>query len=916
MFGGGKGGGNPLSQVTPTLHSLRVQTSAYGQVLPVVVGTARIPGKLLDDVDFTPIAHTSVQNVGGKGGGGGQKQQTTTTYTYTAAVVIGLCVGRVGAEKVRGIGQIWDSKGKYSVTSDAETFVLSPSHDHVPAQASTFHDDRGAAVRTTTNVWVADWDEGSRLPDNGGMPGGSGHYDPQTTETPLVFVAGAPGPGQYSLSGTTYIFNAAEEGKTITIHYTHAPAASDGTTGAPTGILNFTVFNGDFGQSAWSYMVSKHPDRALGYSGTAYVANEAADLGTGGNLENYGFEVYGLYSAFGAGILDASVDNCIRVHLALNGWDTSKTGDLTDTLAYTASAGIFFSPVIDAQRADAQLLQDIVDAANLGPVWSEGVLKFIPYGDRAIAGNGHAYTPNLTPVYDLDDDDFIAEGDEPAVTIETEDPETTANQVKVQFRNRKIEYNNDVAPDQDAALVFRFGAVPEQQVRNYPFICDPDVAGKVANHRRLRIAQIDPLKIHFRLGWQYERLEPMDLVTLTVKEQGWIKKPVRLVEGDEDPSTGVTSWTAEDFPWGTAHATLYPKEAAAGSGPDTAKDPGSVEAPVIFEPPDKIKDAADYDLWIGVTGQSADWGGATIWSSKDGATFKQPFPGCRVAGKARMGTIQTLLPVGIDHDVTNTIDVDLAISAGELLSGTNDDRDTFRTLCYIEGAGGQYELISYKTATLVSGNRYHLTDLRRGVYGTPILSHAIGKKFLRLDDAVLKLSFGSQDVGATAHLKFTSFNTFGAREQSLADVTDYTHALGGIFNNSGQIVSNNAKVDSIGTGGPPFTAATVRVYLRTGVSTDAWIFTRADETVINVAAQSFPGLALSTAYFAMYNPLSAEIYLLTTYRDMIAATALGHIHIGDTVTPDASGAGGQDGGGGGSDGGGGEPGPGLIGNAY
>jgi hypothetical protein len=408
----------------------------------------------------------------------------------------------------------------------------------------------------------------------------------------------------------------------------------------------------------------------------------------------------------------------------------------------------------------------------------------------------------------------------------------------------------------------------------------------------------------------------MDLVTVTVKEQGWVKKPVRLVEGDEDPSTGYTAWTCEDFPWGTAHATLYPKEARPAARPDTAKDPGNVEAPIFFEPPDKLKDRADYDLWVGVTGQGADWGGASVWASQDGSTFKQPFPGCRVAGRARMGTLQASLPSGSDHDVTNTVDVDLAISQGELLSGSDDDRDNFRTLCYVEGTGGEYELVSYKTSTLVSGNRYHLTDLRRGVYGTPILSHSSGAKFLRLDDAVLKLSFGSLDVGKTAHFKFTSFNTFGAREQSLADVTDYTHDLTGKFNNSWQIVGNNAIVTSVGTGGPPFTAATVQVYKRgTSPGTDFNI-DKADGTNRTITAEDFPGSSLSTAYFALLNPVNDSIYLVGSYREMIAATDLGHTFLGATVTPDASGAGGSSGGGGGSDGGGGGTDPSLIYNNY
>jgi hypothetical protein len=108
------------------------------------------PGSCWTTRDFTAIAHTSVQNVGGKGFGSGQKQQQTTTYTYTAAVMLGLCMGKLGPELVKGVGQIWDSKGKYSINANSESFTLggTPYH-YTPTNAATFHDDRGAAVSTS-----------------------------------------------------------------------------------------------------------------------------------------------------------------------------------------------------------------------------------------------------------------------------------------------------------------------------------------------------------------------------------------------------------------------------------------------------------------------------------------------------------------------------------------------------------------------------------------------------------------------------------------------------------------------------------------------------------------------------------------------------------------------------------------------
>jgi uncharacterized membrane protein YgcG len=328
--------------------------------------------------------------------------------------------------------------------------------------------------------------------------------------------------------------------------------------------------------------------------------------------------------------------------------------------------------------------------------------------------------------------------------------------------------------------------------------------------------------------------------------------------------------------------------------------------PIIFEANDRLSFSGGYELWMGICGSDPNWGGATIWGSDTGVSYK--LAGYQ-SGKSRMGVLMADLPNVADPDVTSTLDVDLAMSGGELLSGTDADRDNYRTLCWVEGAAGEFELISYKTATLVSGNRYTLTSLRRGVFGTPISLHATGKKFLRLDAAVAIVTFEPQDVGKTAHFKFASFNLYGARGQSIANLADYTYDIKGHFHNVTQFVSNDATVDAIGTGGPPFTAATVRVYGKlAGVPTVGQLISlkKSDGTIRTHAAATFAGKALSTTYWAMLNPLTDTIYLLTLYSDVLNAMGWGHISLGDPVTtPDAGGAGGTSGGGGGGFGGGG-----------
>ena len=50
----------------------------------------------------------------------------------------------------------------------------------------------------------------------------------------------------------------------------------------PNEKIELTLFNGKQGQAPWPYMVSKHPDKALPYSGLAYMAG-VVDLGSRGS---------------------------------------------------------------------------------------------------------------------------------------------------------------------------------------------------------------------------------------------------------------------------------------------------------------------------------------------------------------------------------------------------------------------------------------------------------------------------------------------------------------------------------------------------------------------------------------------------------------------------------------------------------
>ena len=225
-------------------------------------------------------------------------------------------------------------------------------------------------------------------------------------------------------------------------------------------------------------------------------------------------------------------------------------------------------------------------------------------------------------------------------------------------------------------------------------------------------------------------------------------------------------------PIGAGTALAYPKQASAGAPLDPLVAPGNTNPPIVFEPPAALTGGAA-EVWVITTG-GPDWGGAQLWISTDGNTYA--FAGNIYRG-GRQGVLTAALPSAADPDTTDTLALDLTMSQGQLLSGTQADADNFVTLSFCDG-----ELLAFETATLTAAYKYNLTYLRRGVYGTPVGAHSAGANFARFgpnDPSLFKYAYPQSFVGQTIHLKLPAFNIFGQALQSLSGLTADTYTLTG-----------------------------------------------------------------------------------------------------------------------------------------
>ena len=502
----------------------------------------------------------------------------------------------------------------------------------------------------------------------------------------------------------------------------------------------------------------------LGYDTTAYLNASNYQLNSQGGLQNHSVEVDFALSA-GNGLVDANPGDIIPDFLAncVPQWLPSTIGDLSGYRTYCLAAGLLLSPLLDTQSQASSFVDEVMNETN-SQCWirGDGTLQVRPLADAAIAGNGVTYTPDLTPIYDLDENDFIVDnpGDDP-IRIDTEKLDDLYNVVQVQFKNRQHQYNDETVTANDQASVDEFGQ-RKRDPDSFPNIKDPTVARLVAQLWLQRYANYArPFTFMLPFG-VFDRLEEMDLVTVSNEAMGLERVLVRIQEIDEDEDSGKLTIKALEVLVGTANAPVYESQSAGGTITDFESDPGDVATPVLFLLPTTITNG-QLVAAAAVGSTNPNWGGAQVWVSLTDDSYKLVGT---ISGGARYGVTTADLPIG-----GTTVPVDLSISGGQLSPGSATDAASFVTLCWLGG-----ELIAYQDATLSGPNTYALGELQRGGYQTPVIDHPIGTSFVRMDNSVFQYPFQSAQIGQTLHIKFLSFNIFEKQLQPLESVEEYTLA--------------------------------------------------------------------------------------------------------------------------------------------
>ena len=513
----------------------------------------------------------------------------------------------------------------------------------------------------------------------------------------------------------------------------------------PNGDIGLTLFDGKADQKPWAYVAGKHPDKALSYPGLAYMAG-VIDLGDGGSMPSYNFEVKGKLLETGDGI-DVNPADYILYVLNKIGLGGIEIDGIENYRQYCKEADMLISTPSDKLDAKAarEIINDIANITNAYIFWSNNRLKIVPRADRPVG----KWKPDKTIRYNLTPDDFIPQTGGVCVSYSRKDSSEIYNRISVEFLNRANAYEKEIVNYQDNDDIKDFG-VRQTSTTQAHYLYTKTRAVRLAEEL-CRKNKYERAKYTFKLDWAFCRLEPGDLVMLNDPLIGIENQPA-MIDSVTEGANGVLTLTAISRAKGDYSAAEYDVHQSERpfvnynvEAPDTV--------PLIIQPPRALLGDVP-EIWIAAKGAGDMWGGCKVFVSDDNDSYTLAG---QIENTARMGTLVS----DVTADATD-IEVD---STGTFISASEKSAQMGDTRCWLDG-----ECIDYVTASLLSNGHWKLSGCLRGQDGTTAATHKAGCDFVRLDEAILKIKSTKRRMGSSVYLKFPSFNIFYAGDQDLSQV--------------------------------------------------------------------------------------------------------------------------------------------------
>lgn len=798
--------------------SLQFQTSQAGGVIPLIYGTTKVSPNLLEYDDFTA---TPSKQAGGKGKGGGGGKGGGQQYMYSASFIMGVCLG-----PVTGFGLAWWDKniGTVAGLQSISSINLGSDGQAIDPYWASAHPAKAISYSGTANIVFANYQLGNTA------------TLPNFNFEVIGIGAGVPGASPNGCDANpAYIISDFLTNQRYGANFPSANLDPEMTSGSASSYASYCSALGLF----LSPLLDQQQEAQQSLADITQVTNSAI-VWSGALLKIIPYGDQSVTNGFTVASFTGAPTQAGGDTISLTFTDPAFDGGSPYTVSYTTLANLqmpgAMAGLAQAVNADPNLAGFGILASAVG-LTGVMTIQSNPTGNTTIGQSGgggiaaagigatttNSFTPDMTPIYSLGEDDYIVQGSSVGINVGvtpggpalragatpitggfTDDPlhivrSTPAdanNLIEVECLDRQNNYNTAIAEAFDQGSIDLYGVRRDTSTKAR-FITDPLYVGGMVAQLLLQRHLLYRNTYTFQLGWKYILLEPMDLVQITDSRLGPSALTVRITAVEEDDE-GMLSITAEDFfgPYsptvlypsanfapsvspsilgvggGTAAPTVKQASGAAVGGfvPNWSAAPGNVNAPLIFEPPAALL-SGDLEIWIALSG-GPNWGGAQVWISSDGSSYA--FAGT-VSGSATQGLLTARIgDSGGNPDTTDTCSVDVSESRGQLMAVSPTDAANLVTLCYMGG-----ELFAYQNASLTSAYHYNLTTLYRGAYGTTAAIHPSGTQFARIDQSVGRFPYPNTLVGQTLYLKFLSFNIVGGALQNLAEVVSYTYTATG-----------------------------------------------------------------------------------------------------------------------------------------
>ena len=725
----------------PDYTGLQLQTSVNTLPIPIVWGRTKVAANV--------IWYANFQTHGGGGGGkGGLFRAPTSGYTYSADLIMALCEGPVS-----GIGAIWRDQSTYTLAELALTFFDGSTPQTTWGYLSANYSVEALAYQGTSYVCAASY----ALGDNANI--GNHNFE----------IVGM-------LAGTGVNGVDADPAEVIS-DFLANPQYGAGFSGAS---IDATTLYGSGGDASLQTYC-----KAMGIAFSPALVNQeqassiltrwlqllnCAAVWSGGKLK---FIPYG-DEEIPAGNVTRTVQHPVPTPVQASSGATAPPSIAVCTpTQFVSDGGVKYAFTGAALTCIGASQPSSAGSYGISPA---GTYLFAAGDERQVVlitftfANATRYVPDLTPIYNLTDLDFVDEkGNKDPVQVARVDPFSLPTIQRLECLSRINQYGATPVEARDQSRIELYGPRVGSTIQGHE-ICDEIAIGPIVAQTVLQRQLYIRAHFTFKLSWEYSLLDPMDVVTITDANLGLNDYPVRIAAIEEDDK-GLLTVTAEELTVGVSTPVLYPNSGPSGFLPNQGVAAGSVNTPLIWEPPPELTGGVA-QIWVGASGGSGglvnrNWGGVTVWVSVDDITYS---PIATISAPLRQGFLTAALASAGGWDTADTLSVSLAESGGTLSGTSLASAQQGVTRCLVDD-----EILAYESATLTGTNAYELTGLQRGLDGSPPVAHSLGAPFARLDAAVVAYEVPDSYVGVELYFKFQSYNVFGAGAESLADCTAYPY---------------------------------------------------------------------------------------------------------------------------------------------